>query len=64
MADLYMFLRPYKILLIAPENKYLRKFSYFCHKSVCCVYSLELPHCGNSNEYTAYHYCLEDRKDN
>ena len=26
-----------------------RKFSY--HENVCCVYLLELPHWGNSNEY-------------
>ena len=23
---------------------------------VCCVFSLELPHRGNSHEYTTYHY--------
>ena len=28
MADSLLFLSPYEILPIAPENKYLRKFSY------------------------------------
>ena len=40
------FLSPYEIL-IAEENKYLGKFSY--HEVVCCMYSLDLPHQGNSN---------------
>ena len=26
----------------------------FYHEIVCCVYSLELPHRGNSNEYTQH----------
>ena len=26
----------------------------FYHENVCRVYSLELPHRGNSNEYTQY----------
>ena len=26
----------------------------FYHEIVCCVYSLELPHWGNSNEYTQH----------
>ena len=32
MADSNSFLSPYEILLIAQENKYLRKFSYFIMK--------------------------------
>ena len=32
MANSNSFLRPYEILLIAQENKYLRKFSYFIVK--------------------------------
>ena len=32
MADWNSFLSPYEILMIAPENKYLRKFSYFIMK--------------------------------
>ena len=31
-----------------------RKFSYFYHKNVCCVYSLELPYRVDSNEYTQH----------
>ena len=32
MADSNLFLSPYKILPISPENKYLKKFSYFIMK--------------------------------
>ena len=32
MANSNSFLSPYEILLIAQENKYLRKFSYFIVK--------------------------------
>ena len=32
MADSNLFLSPYDILLIAPENKYLRIFFYFIMK--------------------------------
>ena len=31
-------------------------FSIFSNMKVCCVFSLELPHRGNSNEYTLYHF--------
>ena len=44
----------YKILPIAQENKYLGIFfSYFYHGIVCCMYSLESPHRGDSN-YTQH----------
>ena len=44
-----LFLSPYKILQVAPENKYLRKFSYFIMKLyvVCTHYN---PHQSDSNE--------------
>ena len=29
-------------------------FFLFYHRIVCCVYSLELPHRGDSNEYTQH----------
>ena len=29
-------------------------FSIFFNMKVCCVFSLELPHRGDSNEYTQY----------
>ena len=49
---------PYKIPPIAQENKYLGIFYFrdffFYHGFVCCVYSLESPHQGNSNEYTQH----------
>ena len=53
MANSNSFLNPYGVLPIAQENKYLGKFSYFIVK-VCCVYSLESPHRGDSNEYTQH----------
>ena len=53
-GNLNSFLSPYEIIPIAQENKYLRKFSYFIMKSVCCVYSLELSYRGDSNEYTQH----------
>ena len=43
------------MLIIAPgqEVKY-GYFSIFFNMKVYCVFSLELPHQGNSNEYTEY----------
>ena len=38
-------------------------FSLFNHETVGCVYSLESPHRGDSNEYTIYNHCVENRKD-
>ena len=43
------FLSPFAILLIAQENKYLRKFSYFIMK----LYVVRT-HRGDSNEYTQH----------
>ena len=54
LDDSKSFFSPYKILPIAQENKYLRIFFLFYHGIVCCVYSLELPHQGDSNEYTQH----------
>ena len=48
------FFSPYKILPIAQENEYLGIFFLFYHVIVCCVYSLESPHRGDSNEYTQH----------
>ena len=52
MANSNSVLSPYWILPIDQENKYLRKLSFFHYEIVCCVYSLELPLRGDSNEYT------------
>ena len=30
----------------------------FYHENVCCEYSLEMPHSGNSNEYTHHNIIL------
>ena len=48
------FLSPYEVLSIAQENKYLRKFFLIYHEIVRCVYSLESPHRGDSNECTQH----------
>ena len=48
MANSNSFLSPYEVLLIAQENKYLGKFSYFIVKLYVCT------HRGNSNEYTQH----------
>ena len=53
MADSNFPIRPYKILPIAPENKFKEIFLFY-HESVCCVYSLESPRWGDSNEYTQH----------
>ena len=34
----------------------------FYHEIVCCVHSLELPHWGNSNEYTQYTIIVKEIK--
>ena len=52
--DSNSFFSPYKILPIAQENKYLMIFFLFYHGIVCCVYSLESPRRGDSNEYTQH----------
>ena len=53
MANSNSILSPYEILPLAQENKYLGKFSRLIMKSYC-VYSLESPHWGDSNEYTQH----------
>ena len=52
--DSNSFFSPYKILPIAQENKYLGIFFLFYHGIVRCVYSLESPRRGDSNEYTQH----------
>ena len=42
----------YEILPIARETQIFKEIFLFYRETVCCVYSLELPHWGNSNEYT------------
>ena len=54
MAYSNSFLSPYEILPIVQENKYLGKPFLFCHEIERCVYSLESPHRGDSNEYTQH----------
>ena len=43
------------MLIIAPMRRHYRNvFSIFFNTKVCCVFSLELPHRGDSKEYTQY----------
>ena len=36
------------------RKQIFRDFFLFYHGIICCVYSLELPHRGDSNEYTQH----------
>ena len=53
LDDSNSFFSPYKILPIAQGNKYIGVVFLFYH-GVCCVYSLESHHRGDSNEYTQH----------
>ena len=47
------------------RKQIFREIFLFYREIVCCVYSLESPHRGDSNEYTqhtTYNYCVENRK--
>ena len=53
--DSNSFFSPNKILPINSSRKQIfRDFFLFYHGIVCCVYSLESPHRGDSNEYTQH----------
>ena len=39
-------------------------FSIFFNMKICCVFSLELPHRGDSNEYTQYTIIHTEKKIN
>ena len=54
MAYSNTFFSPYEILLTAQENKIFKEMFFFYHEIVCCVYSLELPHRGDSNKYAQH----------
>ena len=54
MANSNSFLSPYEILPLAQEKQIFREISLFYHEIVCCVYSLESSHRGDSNEYTQH----------
>ena len=54
MANSNLFLSPYEVLPIAKKNQIFRELFLFYRKIVCCVYSLESPHRGDSNEYAQH----------
>ena len=58
MANSNSFLSPYEFIPIAQE----REIFLFYHEIVCCVYSLESPHRGDSNEYTQHTIFIEKIK--
>ena len=65
VSDSNSFMSPLKVFPRAQENKYLKIFRdifIFYHETVCCVFSLELPHYGDSNEYTNIPLFIEDYK--
>ena len=37
-------------------------FSIFCNMNVCCVFSLESPHRGDSNEYKQHTFLIKQEK--
>ena len=53
MANSNSFLSPYKVLA-SSRKQIFREIFLLYHEIICCVYSLELPHRGNSNEYTQH----------
>ena len=63
MANSNSFLSPYEILPIAQEKIIFKEIFLFYREIVCCAYSLESPRRGDSNEYTPYNHCVENRKD-
>ena len=55
VADSDTFSSPKEILPITQENKKMcKELVLLYHEIVCCVYSLESPHRGDSNEYTQH----------
>ena len=58
MANSNSFVSPYEILPTAQtkkqKQKNQRKILLIYHEVVCCVYSLESPHRGDSNKYTQH----------
>ena len=69
MVNSNSFFGSYEILPMAPSRKQIfRDIFWFYHAIVCCVYSLESPHRGDSNEYKQHtitqHTITEDRKKN
>ena len=54
-ANSNSFFSPYEIRQVAQENRYLMIFFFlFYHGIVCCEYSFESPHRGDSNEDTQH----------
>ena len=54
MANLNMFVNWLRNSSNSSRKQIFKEIFLFYHEIVCCVYSLELPHWGNSNEYTQH----------
>ena len=53
------------MLLIAPGRRHNRDiFSIFFNMKVCCVFSFESPHRGDSNECTHVPFSIKMKKEN
>ena len=62
-------LSPYEILplpppphLPHPKKQIPREIFLFYHENVCCMYSSESPHRGNSNEYIQHTIIVKEIK--
>ena len=60
MANSNSFLSPYEIPPLAQENKIFMEIFLF----VCCVYSLDSHHRGDTNEYTQHTIIVKELKTN
>ena len=54
MPNSNLFLSPYEILSKSSRKQIFKDIFLFYHDFVYCVYSLESPHQGDSNEYTQH----------
>ena len=52
------------MLIIAPGQVAQWGYLFDFNMKVCCVFSLEPPHRGDSDEYTTYHFQYEKEKKN
>ena len=52
--DSYSFFKSLQNSSNSSRKQIFRDFFLFYHGIICCVYSLELPHRGDSNEYSQH----------
>ena len=50
-------------MYIAPDKRYIQNIIFlFLYENICCGYSLEVPHCGTSNEYPQHMFSKKGDK--